>query len=280
MLGIVATLPSRTFPSGTKNAFVTLEPSVDSILARTGVRKSVNSHSALSLSQKYHVSSFRSYTTRKRVLSVNKPDNGTKSPHVAKTAPRKASANPEALLSSKKAKILRAEADAITKTDISSAGGIRSVQVAISLDKVQAIHSEIQSRRPPSRREKTVINHHLLPTVIIEGLNDKYGAHRLPVNAGIRPSNATDSDQVRRAHILAKQLNIPYFETINQIKRAGNVDFALIVGTNHISLANMEELNSPAVFSDFISGATAHRLEYVFFHCFCQVSFIFTNHTI
>lgn len=172
------------------------------------------------------------------------------------------------------AKRLYRESKAIEMTPISDEGGIRSHVVSLSSSKVSKIEQEFKSGRSLSNQQRIKINEHILPTVVIDDINGKYGADRMQVSAAVRPSNATDSDQVRRAQAIAQQLGIPYFDTVAQMKRSNQVDFALIIGKDNISLANMEELNSPSIFSDFIAGSTAHRKEYAIVIDFIHYQFI------
>lgn len=106
-----------------------------------------------------------------------------------------------------------------------------------------------------------------MPTVVIEGFNNKYGLSSLPINAAVRPGSAIDEEQTARAKSIASQLSIPYYDTPNKIRLAEDpIDFALVVGANSISLTNLQEDYSPVVFSDFIGGATAHRQSYAPHH--------------
>lgn len=102
-----------------------------------------------------------------------------------------------------------------------------------------------------------------MPTVVIDGINRVHGVQSLPINAAIRPGSATEDEQIARAKAIAVQLEIPYFETASQMRQAGDIDFTLVVGANHISLLNLQEDYGSAVFSDFIAGPTAHRKSYV-----------------
>lgn len=155
----------------------------------------------------------------------------------------------------------RREAEAIEYTPISSHPKISMTQVSFSSPKYKDLKQERYDRF--KREKEAVSNYHIMPTVIIDGLNPDYGVSTLPLNVGIRPAIATDDQLLVRAKAIADQLSIPYIETAHQARLSPNLDFCLVVGENHIGLANLQEQGSPIVFSDFIGGPTAYRKAYV-----------------
>lgn len=164
---------------------------------------------------------------------------------------------PEVLEDPANHRLYREESDAIKYTTISAHPKISISEVSYTSSRMRTFARERNSAPPK------VDNYTIMPTVIVDGLNKQYGAHSLPINSGIRPGSATDDEQIARAKTIAVQLEIPYFDTPAQMRQAGDIDFCLVVGSNHISLINLQEDYSPAVFSDFIAGPTAHRKSYV-----------------
>jgi hypothetical protein len=112
------------------------------------------------------------------------------------------------------------------------------------------------------RKHKRILDR-ILPTVNIYGFQSKYGVSSLAAKAAVRPLTATDLDQLQRAKLLSDQLQLPFYETTSSIRRAGDIEFALLVGPDQIGLSNLTEFDAPTVFADFIGGATAFRKEYV-----------------
>jgi len=180
--------------------------------------------------------------------------------------PRKPTASPR--VSSAQLSRIRDESSAIEFVPVSRNPLISETHVRFSGEKLRRTRSESGSVSLVAPQEHAALKRKILPTVVIEGLNPKYGIDSLAVRAAVRPASATDEDQVNRAKAISSQLGIPYIETASQLRQDGTFDFVLVIGVHHISLMNLEDPLSPHVFSDFITGPTAHRKSYVTFNLF------------
>lgn len=158
---------------------------------------------------------------------------------------------------------IQSESSAVEYVPVSRTPLITESHVRFAGDKIKEIRREQNSSPLGTPQARTAAKQKIMPTVIIEGINPKYDMSTLAVKAAVRPGNATDPEHVNRAKAIAQQLQLPYLPTATQLKQEGIYDFAVVVGAHHISLMNLEDPLSPLVFSDFITGPTAHRKTYV-----------------
>lgn len=155
-----------------------------------------------------------------------------------------------------KARRYREEADTINIETFSEHPKIRMARVSFEEDGTNEVKSKRRTEVP--RVDAMAI----MPTVVIDGLNPKYGVDTLPLNAAVRPGVAADEEQVLRAKAIAEQLSIPFYPSIAQMRSVRDLDFTLVVGGSQIALVDLHADPPTTVFSDFIAGPTAHRKSY------------------
>lgn len=141
---------------------------------------------------------------------------------------------------------------------------------AISVHQVlrprKSFRTKIDELRAEERTQKqfNALKMKVLPTVSIDGLNENLSPKKMCIAAGVRPALATDTEQAKRAMLIAQQLELPYFETMGSVRRSSvPIAFMMVVGMHRISLTNLKGGHSPDVYSDFIEGSTAYRQGYV-----------------